>query len=206
MKCAAVIMILVLPVFATPGEEYLLEAHENAFRTSPEVLCIITEQGDTVTFQNRRETKVGLESACYYLIDFLPEVSFWTVEMHGYEWMEWYAVSSATGASTTTIGPPVPSPDGSRLLCLMEDIDAGFIHNGIQVWRINPDGTLRLEFEDIDVPWGPRNGEWRNDSTITFEKLAYDYDSFEYFSRPGKLKLNGEGVWEPPDPEDWDWP
>lgn len=204
MKYTALLLILTLPALATLGEEELLEAHENVFRTSPEVLCIQTAQGDTVTFRNNPAKEEMQEVTAYFLIEYLPDQNFWTVEIHGYEWMGWKVVSGNNGTATSTIGPPVPSPDGTRLVCMMEDIMAGYISNGIQVWKIEEDDTLTLEFEDLDVPWGPKNGRWQDNETIVFQKLEYDYESYEYYSHPGKLKLSNEGNWDPADPENWD--
>jgi len=203
MKHTAAILILTLPALAILGEEELLDTYDSVFRTSPEVLCIETAQGDTITFRNDPAKEDIHEAASYFLIGYLPDQNFWSVEMHGYEWMQWEVVSGNNGTTTTTIGPPVPSPDGTRLLCFMEDIMAGFIHNGIQIWKIGEDDSLTLEFEDLDVPWGPKNGQWQSSDTIVFEKLTYDYDTYEYHSRPGKLKLTEMGTWEPPDLEGW---
>jgi len=204
MKYTAALFMLTVPALAILGEEDLLMTMDSAFRDSPDVLSITTDDGGTVTFRNSSQTKEGLGDAYYYLIDYHPEVNFWTVEMHGYEWMEWYAVSGANGNTTTTIGPPVPSPDGSRLLCAMEDITAGFIYNGIQIWNINEDQTLTLEFEDLEVPWGPLNAEWADESTVVFQKFAYDWDTYEEYTTPGKLKLDEQGIWRPLFPEDWE--
>ena len=204
MKNTAIILITALAAVAFPDEEALLQAHANVFRTDMKTLNIATAHGDTVIFRNNPGEEEGLNMAFYYLKDYLPQQNFWTVEMHGYEWMEWEVVSGNNGTVTTTIGPPIPSPDGTKLLCMMDDIDAGYIYNGIQIWSICDNDSLILEFEDLDVPWGPINGLWQDDETISFDKWAYNYDTYEYYSLPGKLKLTEAGTWEPPDPEDWE--
>lgn len=185
-------------------ESELLDARHDAFRADEGTLMIVTTQGDTLVFQNNEDPPHGLKSSMYKLVDHLPELNFWTVKVMGYEFIDWQTVNGETGEITTTIGPGLPSPDNTRLLCMNEDIHAGFDLNGIQIWRIGPNRSLTLEFEDTSVPWGPISGTWVNDSTISFVKLSYDYDTFDYTTEKGKLKLF-DGIWTPPDPEDWDW-
>lgn len=198
--------MIFLFAFSLPDslENELLSLYPQAFREDATTLSIATANGDTVAFRNRYDSPDGLRSTIYRLVNYLPEENLWTVKTLGYEWIGWQVVDGVTGSTTATIGPPVPSPDGTRLLCMNEDIHAGYTPNGIQVWRVEPGRSLVLEFEDTSVPWGPRNGQWLNDTTIGFIKLAYDYDTYDYTSEKGKLKLI-DGLWTPPDPEDWDW-
>ena len=185
-------------------ESELLDTHPDAFRADERTLMIVTAEGDTLTFRDREDPPHGLQSAMYRLVDHLPELNFWTVKVMGYEFIDWQTVNGETGEITTTIGPGIPSPDGTRLLCMNEDIHAGFNPNGIQIWAIQPDGSLELEFEDTSVPWGPRNGRWVNDTTISFIMLSYDYDTYEYTGKKSKLMLI-DGMWTPPSWEEWDW-
>jgi hypothetical protein len=80
---------------------------------------------------------------------------------------------------------------------------AGFVDNGIQVWRLDRD-SLVLEFQDLEVEWGPVSAEWESDSLIVFEKLTYDWDLYEPSTRPGWLELSGDGIWMPDDEADWE--
>lgn len=206
MRTASIVLILVaLHVAAAGSEQSILESYgDRAFRPEESTLCILTGDGDTVVFQDSRNIKFAENYACWTLVDYLPEQDYWVVEMAGYEWMEWRLVSGSTGKSYTAISTPLPSPGGTRLLCHKEDITACFIENGIQVWRVDPDGLV-LEFEDVNVPWGPVDAGWEDDSTIVFQKMTYDYETWEMLTRPGRLELSAEGRWMPDDPSDWEW-
>ncbi len=185
-------------------ESELLDSSPSAFRADERTLMIVTAEGDTLVFRDNEDAPHGLQSAMYRLVDHLPELNFWTVKVMGYEFIDWQTVNGETGEITITIGPGLPSPDGTRLLCMNEDIHAGFNPNGIQIWAIEPDGSLELEFEDTSVPWGPRNGRWVNDTTISFIMLSYDYDTYDYTGTKSKLMLI-DGIWTPPSREEWDW-
>jgi len=201
----AVQALLALAVMGADSELRILERYgDRAFRPDPAKLCIITPDGDTVVFQNNSGIKFPEQYADWTLVDYLPAQDCWVVEMAGYEWMEWQLVSGSTGESHRAVSRPLPSPGGSRLLCHKEDITACFIENGIQVWRVDP-GGLVLEFEDVEVPWGPIDAYWEDDSTIVFQKMTYDYDTWEMLTRPGRLALSSDGRWMPDDPADWEW-
>lgn len=200
---AVLISIAVTAGTRIDNEGSLLETYGQVYRTDPETLIIETDKGETVTFRNEEDFEYGMDTAFYFLIDYLPEQNIWVVEMHGYEWMQWYLVNGSTGESTTTIGPATASPDGTRLLCFMKDIDAGFIDNGIQIWKITEDDGLELEFEDIDVPWGPVDCVWQTDEAISFTKWSYDWETSDYLQRPGKLTYHN-GEWRRDDPADWE--
>jgi hypothetical protein len=193
-------------VYASMLEETILENYGDLiFRPDSTTLCIVTDAGDTVIFRNSEDVESALDYADYRAVDYNRDLNYWVVEMGGYEWIEWRVVDGETGAVDTTISIPVPSPDGSWLLCFKEDITAGFLLNGIQIWGRGPDGLV-LEFEDVDVPWGPVEARWQDDSTVVFQKMTYDYDTWEMQTRPGSLTLSADGVWSPDDPLDWDWP
>lgn len=188
-------------VFAS--EKVIMAGTEGmAFRSDGETLCIATGQGDTLFFQNLNDVEFAEDLIRYELVDHLPEQGCLVIHAAGYEWMEWILVMGESGAQVSAISPPNVSPNGERLLCMMDDITAGFIENGIQVWRV-VDSRLVLEFEDIDVPWGPVNPSWEGDEAIVFEKTWYT-DDWELASRPGRLFLT-EGGWMPDEPSDWAW-
>jgi hypothetical protein len=200
---ALLVSSMVFCAFCWMSEENIFSKYgDHAFRPESTILCIVSTEGDTVLFRDNGKFQSPEEFSRYQLIDFLPEQNYWVVETGGYEWIEWCLVNGENGAMQTTIASPVPSPDGSRFLCAQEDIVAGFIYNGIQVWRLEA-GSLVLEFEDVDVPWGPVDAMWQDDSTIVFKKHSYDWDTMDETFRPGTLSLTAGGSWIPDNPKDW---
>jgi len=197
-----IVLCCVSAAFSYLTEEAILSEHSDVvFRPDSTMLCIVTDFGDTVFFNDRRHVKYAEDWGVYRLVDHLEEVNLWVVETSGYEWMDWRIVSGVTGSVDTVISAPVLSPNARRLLCFNEDITAGFIPNGIQIWKVSDDG-LELEFEDVEVPWGPVEARWADDSTIVFQAMSYD-QTWEMVTEPGKLLLQGDGAWRPLDPEGW---
>jgi hypothetical protein len=176
---------------------------DRAFRPDSCTLCIITDPGDTLVFRDQRDTDYIEDFAVYELLSFLPEQDCWVISKVCYEWAITLLVDGSDGSTTEAVSHPEPSPDGTRLLCANVDIMAGFLDNGIQVWRMDRD-SLVLEFQDLSVPWGPDEARWAGDSLIVFQKRTYDWELEEFSSRPGWLELSGDGTWVPDDPADWE--
>lgn len=200
-----VLFVLTLQLGADDGmsEGELLDLYaDQVFRSDDSTLCIVLSSGDTVTFVDDRKPVYMESYNALFLVDRMPELNLWVLERDYLEYRHWILVNGVDGSSQQAIAAPVPSPDGTRLLCANEDIMAGFTDNGIQVWRISPDGFL-LEFEDISLRWGPKDATWEDDNTIVFVKYEFDAQIYGFTIRPGKL-LYLDGVWTPDDPEDWE--
>jgi hypothetical protein len=177
----------------------------DVYRPDSLTICLLTGQGDTVVFRDGENVDFEGDFARYGIASRLEDQDYWVIHRIGYEWETWYLVNGSTGEIDTTISPPVVSPDGTRLLCFMDDIMAGFVENGVQIWRTGSDGLV-MEFQDLSVPWGPVEAEWKDDSTVAFLKMYFDWDIGDYYYETGRLELNEYGEWIPDDPESWSFP
>ncbi len=203
----AALLSIVFSAAAWMSEETIFSKYgDMVFRPDSTTLCIITFRGDTLVFEDSWEDITCAEDFTRYrVIDYLEDMELWVLEADGYEWVDWRLVNGVTGAVDTAISAPLPSPDNTRLLCCKEDLTAGFIPNGVQIWRAGPEGLV-LEFQDVSVPWGPTEAGWEDDSTVTLVKMSFDWDSGEYSYEPGRLELGRDGSWVPDDPDDWMYP
>ncbi len=194
--------IAVVAAAQGPEDSILAMYGDRVSRPGAGTLCIVTDQGDTLTFRDLTAVEDGENYCVHELREFLRDQNIWVIVKGCYEWTETLLVDGSDGSQTVVVSTPVPSPDGTRLLCSNEDIIAGFDDNGIQVWRADRD-SLVLEFEDLDVPWGPAGARWENDSLIVFLKRTFDREQDLYNARPGWLELSGDGTWLTDDPADW---
>lgn len=172
------------------------------FQADSLTLCIVTTQGDTLVFQDRLNPRYVEDFISHKLYSFLPAQNLWVILKYYYEGGGWLLINGLNGRTNRVISMPIPSPDGTRLVCANADIVACFNDNGIEVWRVDSDSLAR-EFQDLNVPWGPINTNWMNDSTIVFEKSTLD-ENWEMVTRPGRLELSNDGRWVPYDTADWD--
>ena len=200
----ALISSIILTASAWMSEESIFTNFgEMAFRPDSMTLCIVTTGGDTIVFADTPYSVRTDEFYAYSVISYLPEQNYWVIQIDGYEWQEWLLVNGENGREYITISEPTPSPDGARLLCAKGDQVACFIDNGIQIWRIDAD-SLILEFNDLDVRWEPQKQEWISDSVIVFDKMYYDWRTYELKYFPGRLELFSDSVWIPDDPASWE--
>ena len=185
-----------------PEEELLQQSFPGAFRTDSVTLSIVTALGDTLVFTDT----VFIDGMCYScsnkLEAFFPEHGYWVVEQNGYEWTDWLLINGSSGRIQRAFSEPVLSPDSRKLLCAYRDLIPGFTQNGIQIWRIEQD-SLVLEFSGSDVYWGPSEVEWETDSTVTFQMLDVDWDTWDVEVSTGRLELSIEGCWTPENPANW---
>ncbi|MCK5115553.1 MAG: hypothetical protein KAR44_03070 [Candidatus Aegiribacteria sp.] len=185
-----------------PEEELLQQSFPGAFRTDSVTLSIVTALGDTLVFTDT----VFIDGICYFcsnkLKAFFPEHDYWVVEQNGYEWTDWLLINGSSGRIQRAFSEPVLSPDSRRFLCAYRDLRLGSTLNGIQIWRIEQD-SLIPEFSGSDVYWGPSEVEWETDSTVTFQMLDVDWDTWDVKVSTGRLKLSIEGCWTPENPVNW---
>ena len=63
------------------------------------------------------------------------------------------------------------SPDRQRLATVLTS--PAFIPTGIQIWRITPE-KMTKEWSLEPKDWGPKDGAWQDNDTLTFTKTSYD--------------------------------
>ena len=178
-----------------PEEQLITSSDARAFRPDSSTLCILTAEGDTVTFSDSPEIEDISFFSMYTLVARLQEQDYWIVQLSGHEWAEYLLVSGRNGSYSRAISVPVASPDGSRLLCAYRDIIACFVDNGIQIWRIDPD-SLALEYSALDANWGPSGAEWVDDSAIVFDRITVDWETWETHVNIGQIVMTESGCWE----------
>jgi hypothetical protein len=184
-------------------DEILSRYEEMVFRPNDSTLCIITSLGDTVSFVDNQLDESYDPYEEFILVSYFTDQNYWVVLVGRWEWHGWILINGDNGNEYSAISIPLLSPDGTRFLCMMDDVEAGFIDNGIEIWRIEED-TLVLEFSDLSVPWGPVHPEWVSDSRIEFQKMYYDRELREWVYPPGSIELDARGSWIPDDPSDWE--
>ncbi|OPL19610.1 MAG: hypothetical protein AVO35_09860 [Candidatus Aegiribacteria sp. MLS_C] len=140
MRAVIVPLLLAASAFAVMTEDAMLELYgERVFRPSPGTLCLVTGQGDTLSFRNTGgETVYAEEFARYSLVDYLEGIDYWVIEAGGYEWVDWRLVNGETGESFTAISAPLPGPGRLKAPLLQGGHIRGFHtqrHTGLEGGR-----------------------------------------------------------------------
>lgn len=92
-----------------------------------------------------------------------------------------FLVSLKNGQKTIMWGNPTLSPDKTRILSYSYDLSAGFINNGIQMFRVKDNGQLTKIFESEIINWGPVDIKWESDTSILIKRAKLDGQMQEQF-------------------------
>ncbi|MBW8888449.1 MAG: hypothetical protein JF616_11895 [Fibrobacteres bacterium] len=110
------------------------------------------------------------------------------VERTFYEGGDWVYVSKRNCAELMLYGRPVINPARTRFASVNEDLEAGFMANGVQIVSLEA-GLPQVKLEDKLDGWGPYSGAWTDDSTF-----VADLEDGEGHRRPRTYALRG-GTW-----------
>ena len=159
-------------------EKKLLDQLRNrVFRANDSSLTIILDNGRKIQFNDTLLHTDNDGQVGYFVTDYLPALSAIVIEREGWEWGDWLSVNMRNGKCDTLISRPTIGPGRNYLLCDYRDIEAGFMANGFQIWKISGD-SLTKAFYSAPGKWGPDSAKWVDDSTISFERVEMAKDAF----------------------------
>jgi hypothetical protein len=92
-------------------------------------------------------------------------------------------------------GPPVPSPDGSRIVTASLDLVAGHRPNRIRIYRLEP-GRLVIEWETSPRDWGGTAPLWLDSGAIRVDRAMIDSTTTPFTVRTSPMRIERDsGSW-----------
>lgn len=179
------------PLRLAAENQLLEESGGTAFRPDTLTLCLVTDPGDTLVFSDTAGVAESGFGSFNLLTDWLPDQRIWVVWRMEWDFSSWLLVSAGNGTTRRSIGRPVPSPGGTRLLCAFSDLATGHMDTGIEIWRVEEEGPVQ-EYLALEDARAPAEAEWLSDSLIAYEMIP---ESGSRADR-GELRLNSLGTWE----------
>ena len=110
-----------------------------------------------------QETKTVLFS----FREFLQELGYYLIHVQPYEGSSYLMVNYQNGKPYPLHDLFLLSPDRQRLATVLNS--EAHNPNAIQIWRISPE-KMTLEWSLWPKIWGPTDGAWQNNDTLTFAK------------------------------------
>ncbi len=132
---------------------------------------VIKANDRIVVFKN--DTTESEHSAFYNYKSFLPESGYIHIEGIHWEWTSDCFVNLKNGSETYFWDNPIISPNNKLLISYSYDLVAGFMVNGIQLYRIDTD-TISNIFEIEIANWGPEEIKWDTDTSIVIKRAVLD--------------------------------
>jgi hypothetical protein len=112
-----------------------------------------------------------LNSVHYSFREFLQDLGYYLVQEDLYEGGAYLMVNYQNGNRHRLHDLFLLSPDRQRLATVL--MCEAHNPNAIQIWRISPE-KMTLEWSLDPKDWGPTDGAWQNNDTLTFAKTNYN--------------------------------
>jgi len=118
----------------------------------------------------------------------MNEINQWLLLGSYYESFDYLLIDQEDGGESHLWGLPVLSPDKKYFLTTQLDLEAGFVSNGFQLWRMeNRKPLLRWEKELQD--WGAGKIIWTRNNYVLAEQTYRNDSSNELENRLIKMKF-----------------
>lgn len=159
---------------SNPKESALIKSSEGKARREMHRLWLKTEDSKEVEFVSKLINNKEYLNFTYYGIT--PGQQFYTVMQDGWEWCRFLLVNCRDGRQQEVDAVPVFSQDATRFVTANYDLEAGYGHNRLQIFRYE-NGMGVLEWSEEPTEWGPENPVWESDNRIRFNKKVLSGES-----------------------------
>ncbi len=149
--------------------------------------------GEEIIFKNDTLDNIDNFLQKDYL-QYLPKVGFFVFRNIYYEGGNYSLVNDKSGKEIIIEGFPKLSPDAKHLITTNQDLEAGFVFNGIQIFGF-PNGRFEKLLEKEMNDMEPHAPKWIDNKTIEITMMP---PSFDKETKPKNIKviMNEKGDWE----------
>ncbi|KYG73052.1 hypothetical protein AWN68_10195 [Roseivirga echinicomitans] len=160
-------------------EEYQLGKFGSRVRREGNELFVKLDDGSWLQLRtNPNYDEVGHTFEYYF-----DKIGFYSIRVQWGEGNGYKLVNSKTGKVTDIIGRPFFSPDGTFIVALGNDIEAGYSTNGFQLLSNNSGSIIGLGIFS-PTSWGCESAIWLSNNKLTLknESLEYSNTNSNYFN------------------------
>lgn len=150
---------------------------KNVMNEPPHLVFSLENGQDTMFIDDYTE---GWSNYVDYSLGFsYQEIHYWLVDLGLYEGGAHFLLSKLDGERTWVFSAPIFSPDGNHFICYAFDIEAGYVINGIQLFKTSG-SEVQLVWEKEIFEWGPHKIVWHDNATILIKQTELDFDNDDY--------------------------
>lgn len=143
-------------------EQYLSQKQGEHFRRSGEELLLRLSNGKTISLKDIANE--GEEERFTYE-NYFPQLDAYLIRVQWYEGNNHLLVDRRTGSKKYIIGQTYPSPLGTQLVAINEDLEAGYSGNGIQLLS-KQGGNFITKFTIAAGRWAPIAVKWLDEENL----------------------------------------
>jgi hypothetical protein len=167
-------------------EEYQLKKFASIVKREGNELFVKLDDGRWFQLEINSDYDETAHAFEYYFDKF----GFYSIRVQWGEGNGYKLVNSRTGEMTNLIGRPFFSPDGTQIVALGNDIEAGYSINGFQLLT-NNSGTVKALGTFSPTSWGCESGKWLSNSRLILKNVSFEYSdsSSNYFNFFTELEI-----------------
>lgn len=150
-------------------ENAQIKKYSASVKRNGPILSLSAEKGSPIVFNDTEDT-------FYSFVDYFQSIGYYVVLTHSFESYNYKLVNAKTKKSFSVNGLPVLSPDNKRIAAASLDLEAGYMPNSFQIWKVDGD-RLAMEYSIEPKEWGPSKPVWLTSTSLKFNinTLQEDY-------------------------------
>jgi len=121
----------------------------------------------------KNDTTDGDSMVTYEYRTILPEIGYVHIKALCWEWTEDILINLKNGKQFTFWLDPIVSPNNKLIVSSCFDLEAQFMPNGIQLFKIQGDSIVKIFDKEIS-DWGPEEVKWESDTSIVIKRAIPD--------------------------------
>ena len=133
----------------------------------------------------------------YRFITIFPQTGYFLVQINAWEGRAYRMIHGSTGTMIQLDAVPIISPDMKRLVTTSLDLEAGYMPNRIQIYRIEAVG-IEQEWQKEFAGSGPSDAEWIDRETISYLENTSP-DGGQTLRKWRRILKQGKDGWEETD-------
>lgn len=103
-------------------------------------------------------------------------MDYWLIHLQLYEGESYFLLSKTDGSKIHLFGEPLFSPNKQLFVCYAADIEAGYVTNGIQLFKVKNSLALPVWEKEI-LKWAPDEIKWVLNSKIAIKQSYMDFNN-----------------------------
>lgn len=167
-------------------EAYLSKGQGEHFKRSGDTLFLNLSNGKKVSLIDN--SKEGDEEEHYTYENYFSQPNIFIIYVQLYEGNNYLLVNRTNGNKKYIIGRAYPSPSGSKLLAINEDLEAGYSFNGIQLLTKQKD-TFTTQLTIDAGNWAPVDVKWLNENNFVLKVKKLKDNVTDYTTEFYKLSI-----------------
>lgn len=155
------------------------EPDTNLIVINPDSIIIKSEAKNVIL---KNDSTHGESMVTFEFKAIIPQPGYVHIKGFHWEWTTDRYINLKTGFETYFWDNPILSPKKNLVVAYSSDLVAGFMPNGLQLYKITQDTIIKI-FEKEITEWGPHEVKWESDSSITIKRVKLDKEynpSYDY--------------------------